>query len=130
MSDARDLTQLIAASAAGDAQAGERLWQEVYGDLHRLARARASRLAPGATLDTTALVHESFLRLAGAGLRNYSNRKHFFATAASAMRQIVIDQARRHASLARTPVPEAGDHLTPPTPWPDEVLSVASAVWT
>ncbi len=127
MTDTQDLTGLIAASAAGDAAAGEHLWQCVYRELHSIARARIGALGGDATLDTTGLVHESFLRLAGAGLDGYANRKHFYATAASAMRQIVIDQLRRRGAQRRTPVADVVEMSAQPLPWPEELLDAAAA---
>ncbi len=127
MTNAQDLTGLIAASAAGDIAAGEQLWQRVYHELRAIARARIGALGGAATLDTTGLVHESFLRLAGGGLDQYANRKHFYATAASAMRQIVIDQLRRRGAQRRTPPADAADALMPQMVWPDELLDAAAA---
>ena len=122
-----DLTHLITAWAAGDAVAGERLWQRVYQELRLSARARIGALGRGATLDTTGLVHESYLRLAGDGLEGYANRKHFYATAAKAMRQIVIDQLRRRNAQQRTPPIDVGPISPQALPWPDELLDAAAA---
>ena len=123
----QDVTDLIAASAAGDVAAGQKLWQRVYAELRAIARARIGALGAAATLDTTGLVHESFLRLAGGGLEGYANRKRFYATAASAMRQIVIDQLRRRSAQRRTPKGEAFEALTPQAIWPDELVDAAAA---
>ena len=67
----------------------------LYAELRRLARARMANLAPGNTLQPTALVHEVFVRLSQSKTRQWNGRGHFFGAAARAMRQILIDQARR-----------------------------------
>src|SRR5687768_7394234 len=66
----------------------------LYQDLLRIARAELSRHRRGETLDTRGLVHEAYFKLAAAAGGRYANRTHFFATAARAMRQVVIDYAR------------------------------------
>jgi RNA polymerase sigma factor (TIGR02999 family) len=94
-----DVTQLLQAMANGDATAGERLMPFVYEELRRMA---ARRMAPGAadqTLQPTALVHEAWLRLGGERSGGWANRAHFFATAATAMRSILVDRARRRMAV-------------------------------
>jgi RNA polymerase sigma factor (TIGR02999 family) len=81
-----------AAIEAGDSKAAERLLVLVYDELRRLA---ASRLAPGETLQPTALVHEAWLRLVGDHNPSFKDRAHFFRACAEAMRHILIDRARR-----------------------------------
>src|SRR5438874_322753 len=81
--------------------AAEDLMTQVYEDLRRLAASRMSRLTPGQTLQPTALVHEAWLRLAGADQRNWQNRSHFFAAAAEAMRRVIVDYIRGKARLKR-----------------------------
>jgi RNA polymerase sigma factor (TIGR02999 family) len=73
----------------------EELIPLVYEELHRTARRELARRRPGDTLDTSALVHEAYLKLAGSGRRSWNDRAHFFAVAATAMRQIIVDHARR-----------------------------------
>jgi RNA polymerase sigma factor (TIGR02999 family) len=70
----------------------------VYDELRRLAAALTQRLRPGQTLQATALVHEAYLRLVGDQDPGWQGRRHFFGAAARAMRQILIEQARRKAS--------------------------------
>lgn len=72
----------------------------VYEELLRIARAELSRHRRGATLDTRSLVHEAWFKLT-AGEREYFDRKHFYATAAQAMRQVVIDYARARLAERR-----------------------------
>lgn len=91
---------------AADTQSGsladsEKLLVLVYGELRKLARALMARTPPGNTLQPTALVHEAYLRLVGNVESSWNGRGHFFAAAAQAMRQILVDQARRKASLKR-----------------------------
>jgi RNA polymerase sigma factor (TIGR02999 family) len=73
----------------------------VYDELRRLARAQLRRLRPGDTLDTTALVHEAYLKLAERTALGPEQRSHFLSLAARAMRQILVDYARRRAALKR-----------------------------
>jgi RNA polymerase sigma factor (TIGR02999 family) len=96
-----DVTQLLRAAQAGDAAAADRLLAAVYEQLHQLARARMSRLPPGQTLQPTALVHEVYLRLADKSDVSWASRRHFFFAAARAMRDILVEQARRRAGPAR-----------------------------
>ena len=70
----------------------------VYDELRRLAQALTHQLRPGQTLQATALVHETYLRLVGEKDPGWQGRRHFFGAAARAMRQILIEQARRKAS--------------------------------
>src|SRR5262245_18174361 len=95
-----DVTRLIDAAAAGDPQAAADLLPHVYDDLRKLAAARRAEEKPGQTLQATALVHEAYLRLVGGGpARDWNGRGHFFATAAEAMRRILVEVARRKQSL-------------------------------
>jgi RNA polymerase sigma factor (TIGR02999 family) len=96
-----DVTKLLAAASAGDAPAAERLFAVVYADLRRIARRQRAGQPPGATLSTTALVNEAYLRLARPGNLSVNDRVHFFAVAARAMRQIVVDHARRRNAEKR-----------------------------
>jgi RNA polymerase sigma factor (TIGR02999 family) len=86
-----DTAALLHACAAGDTQAYDALFASIYDDLRQ--RAHRLRRAPDGTLSTTALVHETYLKLAGADVAP-NDRLHFFAIAARAMRQILINAAR------------------------------------
>ncbi|MGH7503953.1 MAG: sigma-70 family RNA polymerase sigma factor [Longimicrobiales bacterium] len=92
-----DITDLVAALRSGDREALDRLFSRLYEQLHERAHSQLRRAASGETLNTTVLVHETWLRFAGPdGVRIApSDRGHFFALAARAMRQIIIDHARR-----------------------------------
>jgi RNA polymerase sigma factor (TIGR02999 family) len=78
----------------GDSEAGDQAASLVYDELHRIAAREMRRENKGHTLQTTALVHEAYMRLAGAGSLEIQNRGHFFAVASQQMRRILIDYAR------------------------------------
>jgi RNA polymerase sigma factor (TIGR02999 family) len=88
-------------AAAGDRKAAADLLPLIYDDLRKLARARMAKLVPGQTLQPTALVHEAYVRVIGSGDPGWDGRGHFFGAAAQAMRNILVDQARRKAALKR-----------------------------
>lgn len=90
-----EVTQILNAIDHGDAHSAGALLPEVYVELRRLAAWKLSREKPGQTLQTTALVHEAYLRLAGSKDHHWDNRGHFFAAAAEAMRRILVENARR-----------------------------------
>jgi RNA polymerase sigma factor (TIGR02999 family) len=93
------VTALLQTAQDGDQAAAEELLALVYDELHALAKARMARLPPGQTLQPTALVHETYARLFGKGQARLKNRGHFFFAAARAMRNILVEQARRKAAL-------------------------------
>jgi RNA polymerase sigma factor (TIGR02999 family) len=97
----RNITELLQAAQSGDAAAADRLLAIVYEELHQLARARMAHLPPGQTLQPTALVHEAYLRLTDKSDVTWESRQHFFFAAARAMRDILVEQARRKAGPAR-----------------------------
>jgi RNA polymerase sigma factor (TIGR02999 family) len=94
-----DITLMLQAAARREGHASEELFTSVYAELRRLAAARMAQESSGQTLQPTALVHEAWLQLVGAGERTWQNRAHFFGAAADAMRRILIDKARRKARL-------------------------------
>jgi RNA polymerase sigma factor (TIGR02999 family) len=97
-----DVTHILSAIEQGDAHAAEQLLPLVYDELRRLAAQRLAQEQPGQTLQATALVHEAYLRLVDvAKVQHWDSRGHFFATAAEAMRRILIDQARCKHSQKR-----------------------------
>ncbi|MDH3222988.1 MAG: ECF-type sigma factor, partial [Gemmatimonadota bacterium] len=99
MSNPSGVTQLLAAVRQGEEGSFDRLFEVVYDDLKRRAHFQLSASSP--TLNTTGLLHEAYLKLAGAETPDWSDGQHFFRVAARAMRQIVIDRARRHLSQKR-----------------------------
>jgi len=84
-----------AKAVGNESKAASELLPLVYEELRRLAANKLAYEAPGQTLQTTALVHEAWLSLAGNGDSQWQNRGHFLAAAADAMRHILIDRARR-----------------------------------
>lgn len=126
-----DLTRVLTAAAEGDEKAAAELLPLVYTQLRRVARARMVKVPPGQTLQPTALVHEAYLRLAGRRDGAWSGREHFFCAAARAMRDILVENARRKASLKRgggrrrIHLDEAGIAIQPPS---EDVVAVDEAV--
>jgi len=94
-------TRTLEAASRGEPRAAEELLPILYEELLALARSRMARLAPGQTLQATALVHEAYLKLAGDRDAEWDGRRHFFGAAARAMRQILVDQARAKGSVKR-----------------------------
>jgi RNA polymerase sigma factor (TIGR02999 family) len=94
-----DTTILLGAIQEDDPQAAERLLMNVYDELHKLAASKMAREREGQTLQPTALVHESWLRLFSDGARRFESRAHFFASAAEAMRRILVGRARRRLAV-------------------------------
>jgi RNA polymerase sigma factor (TIGR02999 family) len=95
------MTDLEESPNPGGTRPAADLLPEVYGELRRLAAALTTRLQPGQTLQPTALVHEAYLRLVGRRDPGWEGRRHFFGAAARAMREILIEQARRKDSRKR-----------------------------
>ena len=89
-----EITVLLAAARQGDAQAAGAAFALLYDDLHRLARSRLRQHQQMTVLDTTALVHECYLKLAGQHDLALADRHHFFAYAARVMRSVIVDFAR------------------------------------
>jgi RNA polymerase sigma factor (TIGR02999 family) len=97
-----DVTRVLSAIDRGDPRAAEQLLPLVYDELRKLAAEKLAGETPGQTLQATALVHEAYLRLVGAGDgAGWNSRGHFFAAAAEAMRRILVDSARRKRSKKR-----------------------------
>lgn len=104
MQNPPDPTRLLRAARAGDPQAFDELYAVAYEELRRAAHYRLSRHREGATLCTTALVHEAYVRLVDQGGVQWVDRAHFLAVASRAMRFVVIDHARaRHAQKREMP---------------------------
>jgi len=95
------VTALLQAWGGGDAAALERLVPIVYEELHRQAQRYLQRETPGHTLQTTALVHEAYLRLVDQRQANWQNRAHFFGIAGQMMRRVLIDYARGKQAAKR-----------------------------
>ena len=95
------VTHLLDALRGGDRGAFERLFPLVYAELHQVAGMQRRRWDGDDTLNTTALVHEAYLRLVDQTAPRWLNRPHFMAVAATAMRQILIDYAKRKQTVKR-----------------------------
>jgi RNA polymerase sigma factor (TIGR02999 family) len=100
------ITRLLRAHREGDAAAFEELIPLVHDHLQRLARAQLRRIPPGRTLDTVALVNETYLRMVGETGVDWQDRAHFFGITARAMRRVIVDHARAHFAQKR-----GGDRL-------------------
>ena len=96
-----DVTRILNAIEQGDCQAANELLPLVYEELRRLASQKMSQERPGQTLQATALVHETYIRLVEGADPNWNSRGHFFKAASEAMRRILVENARRKKSLKR-----------------------------
>ena len=96
-----DVTKLMGGAAGGDPLSMNQLYDLVYAELRSIAVRKMGSERPEHTLQATALVHEAYLRLGGSERFQFENRAHFFASAAEAMRRILVDSARRHGQLKR-----------------------------
>src|SRR5215469_2003804 len=131
LEQADDVTALLAALAKGNEGAAERLIPVVYRELKRLAGGCMRGERPDHTLQTTALVHEAYLRLVRQRSANWQGRSHFFAIAATIMRRILIDYARsrlrekRGAAHESLPLDEV---LVIPPERSEEILRIDQAL--
>jgi RNA polymerase sigma factor (TIGR02999 family) len=126
-----DVTAILRAAQGGDAEAPARLLPLVYAELRKLARARMARLPPGQTLQPTALVHEAYLRMLGRNAGPLDSRRHFFFVAARAMRDILVEQARRKAGPKRgggRRRVELNHQTTTYQTAPEDILSIKEAL--
>jgi len=99
--DSHEVTQLLLAWSDGDKTALDQLMPLVYAELRRLAKSHMRRERPGHTIQTTALIHEAYLRLIEADQVRVENRRSFFGVAARLMRQVLVDLARERHSQKR-----------------------------
>jgi len=127
----KPVTRVLSAAVQGERKAAEDLLPLVYDELRALARARLKKAPPGQTLQSTALVHEAYLRLVGSEDPGWVGRAHFFGAAAQAMRDILVEQARRKVAKKRggdrrrIAADQAEPIFKPPS---DDVLAVDEAV--
>lgn len=115
-SSPKDVTELLVDWSKGDQKALDELIPLVYGELRRLASRYLRRERPDHTLQTTALVHEAYLRLVDQRDGNWRNRAQFFGVAAQLMRRILVDYARSHGASKR-----GGDYRR--IPFDDVIIS-------
>ena len=110
------VTELLVRWRGGEKDALDSLMPLVYGELRRIAQHYLNNERPDHTLQSTALVHEAYVRLANQDLPEWQNRAHFFAVAAQLMRQILVDYARSHraskrgGNVYRLALEDAGEH--------------------
>ena len=130
MEDSAEIVQLLGAWQGGDRSAYDRLFSLVYAELHRLARGKMRREVPGHSLQPTLLVHEVYMRLAGAGIA-LQDRTHFLSVAARVMRRILVDVARQRRAQKRgggeVRVTLTGE-LAAPSQDPVDVLTLNTAL--
>jgi len=125
------LTDLLGRMQSGDAEARDALFAAAYAELHGLAQARLRRGGRHTLLDTTGLVHESYLRFARAGQLRAEDRRAFFAYASQVMRSVILNSVRERLALKRGSDREPSAVPTPPASNPcDEqrVLDVHEAL--
>ncbi len=101
MTDSQDLTSLLRDWSSGDSSAGERLMALVYDELRALSANRLRAHGGPITLQATELISEAYLRLSAQSDTDWQNRSHFFAIAATVMRRVLLDQARRRHRARR-----------------------------
>jgi len=127
-----EVTRILSAIEQGDPHAAEQLLPLVYDELRKLAAQKLAQEKPGQTLETTALVHEAYLRLVDVDrIQRWDSRGHFFAAAAEAMRRILVESARRrrsakHGGQFRRLDLEAAQSLAEPPP--DDLLALDEAL--
>jgi RNA polymerase sigma factor (TIGR02999 family) len=100
-SDVQEITQLLLAAGRGHDGALDEVFASVYPRLRQLARSRRRGWQGNHTLDTTALIHEAYLKVASSNNSRYESRNHFFAVAAQAMRQVLINYAEKKGAQKR-----------------------------
>jgi RNA polymerase sigma factor (TIGR02999 family) len=120
-----DISLLIQGVNAGEPGAQERLFAAAYGELHQLARSRLRSGGRNTVLDTTALVHESYLRFIQGGRLRSEDRRAFFAYASRVMRSVIVDAVRERRAERRR---GDAEHLTLDTQMQDELPAGEEAV--
>ena len=112
-----DVTRILDRAKSGERAAVDELVAMVYAELHTMARRSMRAERADHTLQPTALAHEAYLRLVGDGSQTWENRAHFFASAATAIRRILVEHARKRSRLKR------GGDLVRSEVEPDELLA-------
>ena len=131
MPSAGEITGLLVALRRGDRRAESDLAELIYNDLHAQATKFMRRERPDHTLQPTALVHETYLRLMQGQPVEWKNRAHFFATASLVMRRILVDHARSRASEKRPigrPKVELNEFLASENPRIEQLLILDEAL--
>jgi RNA polymerase sigma factor (TIGR02999 family) len=101
MTPGNEVSQLLLQWGQGDKAALTRLMPLVYGELHKMAKHYMAREDAGHTLQTTAIIHEAYLKLAAGAEHDWQSQAHFFGVAAKAMRHVLVDHARTRLSAKR-----------------------------
>lgn len=124
-----DVTRILNSYSPEDPKAAEELLPIIYQELRRLAASKMASQPAGQTIQATALVHDAWLKLAGRSERQWENQRHFLAAAAEAMRQILIDRARKRrtakhgGNVAEVPIDAMeGVELPAETPGDEDTL--------
>jgi len=128
---ARDVTGLLVAWSEGSREALDELMPLVYETLRRLAHGQLRRERPNATIGTTALVHEAYLRLVDQNHAHLESRAQFFSLAARVMRRVLVDEARKRGAVKRgegTPPLALGDDLEPGLAPAEHILALDEAL--
>jgi RNA polymerase sigma factor (TIGR02999 family) len=99
--EADDITRLLVAAGEGSSEAMDEVFEVVYPRLKEIARARRRGWQGSHTMNTTGLIHEAYMKVAGSGSGKFENRGHFFATTARAMRQVLINYAEKRSAKKR-----------------------------
>jgi RNA polymerase sigma factor (TIGR02999 family) len=126
-----EITSLLLQWGEGDRQALERMLPLVYEELRRLAGSHLNRERPGHTLQTTALVHEAYMRLVNQRQVRANSRAHFFGICAGLMRRILVDHARRRGAAKRgsaAPKLSIDDSLVLPVARDDQLVALDEAL--
>ncbi len=129
-----DVTRILEASQQGDVDAAEELARVLYEELRSMARREMAEERPDHTLQPTALAHEAYLRLLGSEGTSFENRAHFFASAATALRRVLVDHARSRArdkrggGLVRVPFADLDPEEAPAQLPAAELLALDAAL--
>jgi RNA polymerase sigma factor (TIGR02999 family) len=129
-----EVTRLLAEASRGDRDAADRLVPLLYDELRRMAHGRMRGERAGHTLDTTALVHEAYLELAGLERMEWRSRAHFLAVAAIAMRRVLVDYAvrrnarKRDGGRHKVPLDDVADVMLVSDERADELLALDDAM--
>lgn len=130
-SDERDITHLLNGWKEGDEDAMDKLMGAVYEHLKWMARRYTIRERANYTLNTTGLVHEAYLRIAGQNNKSYENREHFYAILSTCMRRVILEVARSRNSQKRgsgKPNLEIEDHFAIEENHAEQILGVNDAL--
>lgn len=130
MAEQKNFTRILQDFTEGKIQSSE-LLPQIYEELHFLAKAQRRRFNNNETLNTTALVHEAYIKLVDSSAQDWEARSHFFSVAAKAMRSILVDHAKMHKAAKRggdkKPV-EYKDHLISNSEQAEEVIDLDEAL--